>query len=186
MNRIGCAMAVLLALGGPSVAGCKVSLVETDIAGVQLVDEASAERVLGALDALPVSGDDMKTLLLFNREKSEMAALTQYPGAVRGAFGVIEVRSAVGASRRPGKALDAEHLSSERGVKLGVSQEFVIDLLGLCFTPKKTKGGRMTIRYEVDDAGLPFLKRLGLPNYFAEYTFRNDRLVAFRYGSDYP
>jgi hypothetical protein len=179
-------MAVVLALGGPSVAGCAVALVETDIEGVQLDDEASAERVLGALDALPVTGDDMKTLLLFNREKSEVAALTQYPGAVRGAFAVIEVRSAVGASRRPGKTLDAEHLSSERGVRLGVPQQFVIDLLGLCFTPKKTKGGRMTIRYETEDPGHPFLKRVGMPNYFAEYTFRNDRLVAFRYGSDYP
>ncbi|MBY6243273.1 hypothetical protein [Methylosinus sp. Sm6] len=186
MHRIGCAMAVLLAFGEPCVAGCKVSQIETDIEAVRLDDESSAERALGALDALPFAGDDMPSLLLFNGDRSEMATLTQFPGAMRGSFGVIEVRSAVGASRRPGKMLEAEHLSSEHGVKLGVSQQFVVDLLGLCFTPKKTKGGRMTIRYETDDPDHPFLKRTGLPNYFAEYTFRHDRLVAFRYGSDNP
>jgi hypothetical protein len=186
MNRIGLAMVVLLVSSGPSPAGCQVSLIETDINGVRLGDEASAERVLGAAETLPFDGDDRPTLLLFNRERSEMAILTQYPGAVRGSFSVIEVRSAVGASRRPGKMLEADHLVSERGVRIGVSQEFVIDLLGLCFTPKKTKGGRMTIRYETEDRDHPFLKRVGMPNYFAEYTFRNNRLVAFRYGSDYP
>lgn len=186
MTRIGCALAALLASGGPCSAGCKATAIETDIAGVRLDDEASAARILGALDQLPMVGDDMPTLLLFNLERSEMATLTQYPGAVRGAFSVIEVRSAVGASRRPGKVIETEHLSSERGVRLGAPQEFVIDLLGLCFTPKKTRGGRMTIRYETDDPNHPFLKRVGMPNYFAEYTFRHNRLVAFRYGSDYP
>lgn len=186
MTRIGCALAALLASGGPCSAGCKATAIETDIAGVRLDDEASAARILGALDQLPMIGDDMPTLLLFNLERSEMATLTQYPGAARGAFGVIEVRSAVGASRRPGKVIETEHLSSERGVRLGAPQEFVIDLLGLCFTPKKTRGGRMTIRYETDDPNHPFLKRVGMPNYFAEYTFRHNRLVAFRYGSDYP
>lgn len=186
MNRIGLAMVALLVSGGPSPAGCKISLMETDINGVRLGDEASSERVLGAPEALPFDGGDMPTLLLFNRERSEMAILTQYPGSVRGSFSVIEVRSAVGASRRPGKMLEADHLASERGVRLGVSQDFVTDLLGLCFTPKKTKGGRVTIRYETEDREHPFLKRVGMPNYFAEYTFRNNRLVAFRYGSDYP
>ncbi|BGE84427.1 MULTISPECIES: hypothetical protein [Methylosinus] len=186
MNRIGCSLAALLVFGESCFAGCKITHAETDIAGVGLDDEASAERVLGALDQLPVTGDDMPTLLLFNREKSEMATMTQYPGSVRGAFAVIEVRSAVGASRRPGKLLETEHLASERGVRLGVPQQFVIDLLGLCFTQKKTKGGRMTIRYETEDPSHPFLQRVHMPNYFAEYTFRHDRLVAFRYGSDYP
>lgn len=180
------AVLVVLAAASPAGASCKVVKAETDINGMRLGDEDSAERVLGRLDDLPLSSSDFAELTVFNRNKSEKATLTQFPGGVRGAFYVIEVQSGVGASTENSVTLDTERLSSERGVRLGVSESFVTGLLGSCFQRKRSKDGAVTLRYETEDQNHPFLKRVGMPNYFAKYRFLDGRLVSFEYGSDYP
>ena len=187
MNRIGLAMAVLLVSSGPSPRRLP-GLSDGD--RHQTACGSATRRAPSACSARSM------TLALRRRRHADAAALQSRaqrdgdPHAISGrrARLVQRDRGALRGRRLAAPRQDArgDHLASERGVRLGVSQEFVIDLLGLCFTPKKTKGGRMTIRYETEDPDHPFLKRVGMPNYFAEYTFRNNRLVAFRYGSDYP
>lgn len=181
------AIAVVLVAASPASAACKVVKAETDINRVRLGDEDSTERVLGKTEKLPLTSSDFATLTVFNRDQSEVATLTQYPGGVAGAFYAIEVlRTGLGASTENSVTLDAEHLSSERGVRLGVSEHFVTNLLGSCYKRKTAKNGSLTLRYETEDPNHPFLKRVGMPNYFAEYSFRDGRLVSFQYGSDYP
>lgn len=182
----------LLALTQAADAKCRVSKVETDINAIRLEDEDSVQRVLGDRDALPIGAnskkpeqDDFPELILYNKDKTEQAKLTEYPGAVHGSFSVIEVRR----TENPGlvgKTLAADHLATERGVRLGVSEAFVSQLLGDCFSKRVSRSGETTIEYSLEDMNHPFLKRSGMPNYFGRYRFRDGKLVSFEIGSDYP
>jgi hypothetical protein len=175
----------------PLEAKCRVTRIETDVNAIRLGDEDSVQRVLGDTQKLPIGANQKKPeesdtpeLVLFNKDRTEQAALTQYPGAVHGSFSVIEVGKANPALI--GKTLEVDHLSTERGIRLGVSESFVSGLLGSCYTRRVTRSGETTFAYETADMNHPFLKRVGMPNYFGRYRFREGKLVSFELGSDYP
>jgi hypothetical protein len=145
---------------------------------------------LGDRQALPIGANqkpserDFGELVVYNGDKTEQAVLTEYPGAVHGSFSVIEVSKAN--PRLLGKTLAAEHLATERGIRLGVPEKFVTERLGDCYTRRISGSGETTIAYETEDMSHPFLKRSGMPNYFGRYRFREGKLVSFQIGSDYP
>jgi len=58
-------------------------------------------------------------------------------------------------------------------------------LLG-CFSRRVSASKEATIEYALDDMSHPFLTRVGMPNYFGRYRFRDGKLVSFELGSDYP
>jgi len=184
------ALVVLVGLASPALAKCKPTKIETDINAIRLGDEASVERALGKLDTLPIGAnekppvDDMPTLVLFNKDKTEQAVLTKHPGDTPGSFMEIEVK-AVAKSALIGKTLAAEHLATEKGVKLGVSTAFVTQLLGECYKKTAAKG-ETTLEYALDDERHPYLKRVNMPSYYGRYTFRDGKLVAFQIGSEMP
>ncbi len=185
------AVALLLGLASPALAKCQAGKIETDINAVRIGDEISVERALGRLDTLPIgasekdpSESDMPTLVLFNKDKSEVAILTKHPGDTPGSFMEIEVRPAAD-SRLVGKTLQAEHLATERGIRLGVPVAFVMERLGDCFTKTSSKG-KTTLEYALDDADHAYLKRVNMPSYYGRYTFRGGKLVGFAIGSEMP
>jgi hypothetical protein len=188
------AILALLALTHVVEAKCQPTKVETDINQIRLDDEQSVERVLGKIDALPIGANDKGSpksdtpeLIVYNRDKTEQAILTYYPGGSPGSFEVIEVRP-VARADLVGKTLDVAHFSTERGIRLGVSPKFVMTLLGDCYSKEVSKAGETTIEYALEDSAMrhPFLKRANLPNYFGRYHFRDGKLHAFEIGSDYP
>jgi hypothetical protein len=186
------ATALALILVTPAAAACKPVKAETDLNGLRLGDADSARRLLGKRESLTSdkkigangahNGSDI--LVVFNRDKSEMAVLTQYPGTSPGEFLAIEVRDGA-ATPYKSMVLSAEHLATERGVRLGVPRDFVIGLLGPCFA-QSAKGRKTVLRYEIGDPQHPYLQRVNMPNYFAEYRFENGRLASFSIGSDNP
>lgn len=185
------AIALLVGLASPALAKCKPGKIETDINAVRLGDDVSVERALGRLDTLPIgvnekgpSESDMPTLVLFNRDKSELAILTKHPGDTPGSFMEIEVRPAAG-SKLAGKTLQAEHLATERGIRLGAPVAFVTERLGDCFTKTSSKG-ETTLEYALDDANHAYLKRVNMPSYYGRYTFKGGKLVGFAIGSEMP
>jgi hypothetical protein len=172
-------------------AKCQPNKIETDINTIRLDDEQSVERALGKLQALPIGANDkgpeindFPVLVIYNRNKSEQAVLTQYPGTTAGDFAIIKVQKA--RKSLVGVTIQADRLSTERGIKLGVSEKFVSDLLGKCYSRNKSNPNEITIEYSIDDPAHPFLKRTGMPNYFGRYRFYKGKLISFELGSDYP
>lgn len=191
------AIVVLLAVPHVAEARCKVAKIETDINAVRLGDAASVERALGKLETLPIGASskdpserDSPELVLFNRDKTEQAVLTKHPGDMPGSFLQIDVRQKVDPNlvgkMLVGKALDVEHLSTERGIHLGVSEQFVTQLLGSCFRRSVSKTGDTTLEYDLADVTHPYLKRVNMPSYFGRYGFRDGKLFQFEIGSEYP
>jgi hypothetical protein len=184
--------ALLLGAAGSAEAACRAMKAETDINGVRLGDEDSTARVLGKIDSLPFDqlrltsgGAGNSILVIFNRDRSEMAVLTQYPGTSPGSFLLMEVRAGV-PTRDRSMTISADRLSTEHGVKLGVSEEAMTGMLGPCFTRSGVKGKDTTLRYDIADPNHPYLRRVNMPAYYAQYHFTNGRLASFVFGSDYP
>jgi hypothetical protein len=181
----------VLALTQGAQAKCQPTKIETDINAIRLADEQSTERVLGKIDALPFKkppGSDEDELLLYNRDKTEQAVLTYAAGGYSpGSFQIIEVKKRA-PTDLPGKTLDVPKFSTERGIQLGVSPDFVISLLGKCYSKSSAKSGETTVEYALDDVNLrhPFLKRANIPSYYGRYHFRNGKLEAFEIGSEAP
>lgn len=185
------AILLLVTFTHAAEAKCKVTKIETDINAIRLGDEASVERALGKLAALPIganekdpSATDSPTLVLFNKDRTEQARLTKHPGDTPGSFLEVRVQSAEGA-KLVGKTVEAAHLATERGVHLGVTEKFVTQLLGDCYTRSVSKTGETTLEYVLEDMSHPYLKRVNMPAYYARYIFRDGKLIAFEFGSEY-
>jgi hypothetical protein len=68
-----------------------------------------------------------------------------------------------------------------RGIRLGVSKDFVTRRIGRC--NRTVRSGPMeTIHYALADERHPLLRKAGMPHYYAEYQFRRGKLVRFRFG----
>lgn len=181
----------LLASANMAQAKCQATRIETDLNGVRLDDGPSSLRTLANPDALPIGASDERSkindfpeLILYNRNKTEQALLTRYPGASAGEFAIIKVQ--MPRKSLTGLTIKTDHLATERGIRLGVSEKFVTDLLGKCYSRRVLNPGDVMIEYRLDDSAHPFLTRTGMPNYFGRYRFSRGNLIYFELGSDYP
>ena len=86
--------------------------------------------------------------------------------------------------RKPMKLPVYEFITG-KGIKLGMKRKAVIAKLGPCF--KSTEDDETeTIRYEIKDekASTGVLKAANMPEYYAEYEFRNGILIRFKFGHE--
>jgi len=168
-------------------AKCQPTNIETDINAIRLDDGKRTEQVLGKISVLPIGANSEMELILFNMNKTEQAALSYHSGGSPGDFEEISVRRPPD-SKLVGKTLDAPYFFTERGIRLGVSPNFVTSLLGKCYSKSISKSGEMTIEYWIEDINLGhlFLKRANIPTYYDRYHFRAEKLEAFEIGSEEP
>lgn len=84
--------------------------------------------------------------------------------------------------------LTATEFVSGKDVRLGMRRAEIVRLFGPCFKAAKRKGDGEILRYEVADdssnPASPILRQSGIAQYDADYEFRADRLVRFRFGQD--
>ncbi len=79
-----------------------------------------------------------------------------------------------------------KHIQTESYIEIGDSIPWIISKKGGDYTLIPSKEFRI-LRYEISDFKTnSFLKRYNMPVYFAEYTFKNDKLVKFIFGFEYP
>jgi hypothetical protein len=79
-----------------------------------------------------------------------------------------------------------KYIQTESYIEIGDSLPWIISRKGKNYTIIPSHEFRI-LRYEINDFDTnPFLKRYNMPVYFAEYTFKNDELVKFIFGFEYP
>ncbi len=72
-------------------------------------------------------------------------------------------------------------------ITLGMSPAEVVKRLGTCIKSRDKQGDDETIQYAIEGADKDDkLKAYGYPTYYAEYEFRSEKLVRFRFGFEYP
>jgi hypothetical protein len=184
---------LLLALPSEAEAACKQIKAESDVIGIRIGDAQSAVRVIGEAGFPTAEQDKNKAgadtslpyVRFASRDGREELKLYEHYGDEVNSYNEIEVtpaRASVSAAKR----LPVANFTTERGIKLGITEQALTRILGSCLKRRRGNTGETTIQYAIDDPGHALLERAKMPSYYAHYVFRRGKLARFKFGFEYP
>lgn len=78
-----------------------------------------------------------------------------------------------------------ENFDSGKGIHLGMRQEEVTAILGTHYQTHRHPDEEV-ISYRIDEKDVPMLQRHNAPAYYGQYHFRDNRLVKYGMGFEFP
>lgn len=180
------AASACMALPTSASAKCRMKQPDLSISGIHLTDSDSAIRVVGASPPLVETEDDLPHARFVSTNGSQELVLFSHYGAMSDEYAEAEVRVA-GPEALALTYLPVESFKTGRGVELGMSSAQVLGLFGSCLKSRQKSGSGLFLEYEIENADRDSeLKGYGFPIYYAEYEFKNDKLIRYRFGFAYP
>ncbi|MES2388615.1 MAG: hypothetical protein V4543_11495 [Bacteroidota bacterium] len=160
---------------------------DESVSGVFLENRQSTLKTLGNVMPFLEDGSNLDCYFL-NASKTEYFRVQKHPGDSENAFGIFEV--GVLPFMRTGikpheSAIPA--FETESGIHSGISEAKLFSKKGRSFK-LNFEGNYSTYKYEIIEIPYngkyksSFLGKYNMPEYFAEYTFQNNKLVKFRFG----
>ncbi len=153
--------------------------VETEVAGIRLSDQASAETLLGPSPVPDQEEFGFGYYRFTNTSGSELLTLVVHPGGHRLEIGEFHVGAPPDEHSFP-VFPGADTFSTGKGIRLGMLQSELVGILG---EPHRKKGSQLAYHLEGESA---FLRRYNMPSYRATYVFEGEFLKEFSFGFDYP
>ena len=160
---------------------------ELTLSGIQLNDAQNAKAPFGMQPVLDDPDSDRPRAYVCNADKSERLALVYYEGDM--AYVISEFRVEQVTTRYidcDQQETAVEHFVSGKGLALGIQREQLVRLLG---EPQHEHPqlDEVVLVYRIDDKNTSgFLQRHGAPAYFGQYHFRENQLVRFSFGFEFP
>ena len=118
----------------------------------------------------------------------EAMTLTQHPGDGKYNISIFKVEySRIGDHGYKRLAIDT--FKTEKGIKLGMSKEHIIEKLGTCYITNDSSKNYIEINYRIEspkDSKTKLLERQNMPIYYATYKLRMNKLEVFEFGFEYP
>lgn len=159
---------------------------DISVNGIFLDDLESQAKVLGS--NIPLDRDAALPSARFaSRDGREVMTVFTHPGGI-GAIAELRIEYARHSQQSVRRLNDIESFLTGKRIRLGLSEADVTAILGNQLR-RHSKGDYMTIEYRIEDLTLrksEFLASYNMPIYYGIYTFRNDRLIAFQFGFEYP
>ncbi|HEX5055431.1 MAG TPA: hypothetical protein VFX02_02930 [Gammaproteobacteria bacterium] len=151
---------------------------DSGVNGLMLEDKKSGQSFLS--DQFPDQDLTGFSFWFSNDDDSETLAVFIHPEDTVFNAAEILVRASLPKESFP-KFLGLKGaFETEKGIKLGITAEDVIKILG---KPTAIKGDAYL--YRVEDSKY-LLDTYNLPIYYGEYTFNEGRLIGFKFGFEYP
>lgn len=166
------------------VVKCPFANLDTVVAGIRIEDGESTLRVIGG-DPL-LNDDALPNASFLSQDKKQTLTIYFHPGDSKDDFSEFEVRYT--SKFRNKNVLTPDVFRTNSGIELGMSEKDITTKIGDCYKAKKNTHGNKVVRYEITNNkhDEEFLTRYNMPEYYAEYEFKNDKLVKFRFGFEYP
>jgi hypothetical protein len=159
---------------------------DLSVFGIKLNDEESAIKQVGAGPVLIEDSEDLPRARFVSKDGVQELILYAHYGAPVDEYAEVEVKLA-GSEAMTLTELPTEVFASGLGVALGMSPTEIVKRFGTCIKSRDKNGDDETIQYAIDGADKDDkLKTYGYPTYYAEYEFRSEKLVRFRFGFEYP
>ncbi|HRZ43160.1 MAG TPA: hypothetical protein P5228_10710 [Bacteroidales bacterium] len=164
---------------------CQLSNPDTSVYDIILNDRQSSIRQVGDKFS-PIEDDiDLPHEDFCTQDREQTLTLFFHYGGVRNEFSEFQVKKY--SNSDSAIKLSATIFQTNNGITLGLSKSEVISILGDCFKKVSNSKTKEIIKYRIDDfEHSTFLQRFNYPSYYAEYEFRNDKLVRYRFGFEYP
>lgn len=163
--------------------------IEKSICNIYLQDEKTTTKILGAniWDKHFETDSMFPRIECVNKNGSEGLRLFFHYGGVKNAVAEFELFSIGKRYKRPAKAItfNTYQFKSGHNITLGLTRRQIVNILGKNF--KSTKGkNEEEIKYYTDDPNTEVLKKYGGVAYFIKCHFKNDKLVQYNFGFEYP
>ena len=164
---------------------CQLSNPDTSVFNIILNNSNSTIKQIGNQRALEREYGELPFEKYCTQDKKQTLTLFIHPGGSINEFSEFEVTYY--SPTDSAQTLATNSFVTNSGIKLGLSKEKVIIILGNCFKTVRTDKTKEIIKYHVDDLTQSnFLQRYRYPSYYAEYEFQNDKLARLRFGFEYP
>jgi len=164
---------------------CQLANADTSVFGIILLDKNSSLKKVGVMTTPLEHEKDLPHLNFCTQDKKQTLTLYFHPGGVANEFAEFQVKNY--SANDSAKTLMTNSFATGKGIKIGMSKEKIVALFGNCYKATMTKNNLELIEYKIGDFNnSEFLKRFNYPSYYAEYEFKADKLVRFRFGFEYP
>jgi hypothetical protein len=163
---------------------CFFSEPDTSLCGITLRNSESATKIIGSENII----DKLDHYRFYSKLERETLTLTQHPGDVKNQISIFKVEYSNKLSY-DFKQLDIDTFKTEKGIKLGLTKKQIIEKLGNCYAPIDSTKNYIELYYIIEqpkDSKSKILESNNMPQYFASYKLRNDRLEEFEFGFEYP
>lgn len=157
---------------------------DISINNLKINDIESANKIIGTENKTDLN----EQYHFYSKSKNEVLTLNQHPGDVKNSISIFKVKNSSKTNHNY-KALDIEFFESEKGIKLGVSKEFVINILGSCNKEILHSKKHVELYFRIEqpnDSETKILEKFNMPVYYASYKFLNNKLIEFVFGFEYP
>ncbi len=156
---------------------------DTSLSNIKLRDAESAAKVL---NVNRLNGDT--TYHLLTKDKTQLLGVEVHPGDYYNQISIFQIKYADKMNQRA-STLPVDKFKTEKGIRLGLTTKEVISRLGNCYFTSDSTSENISINYRLEspqDSRTNLLERQNMPIYYATYRFRNDKLVEFEFGFEYP
>jgi len=164
--------------------GCVFFDPDTSLCEIVLRDSESATRIIGTDNKI----DDNEQYHFYSKKERETLTLSQYPGDFKNQISLFKVEFSDKASYNY-KLLDIDTFRTEKGIKLGLTKNQIIERLGNCYLPVDSTKGYIELYYRIEqpeDSKTKLLENNNMPVYYAKYKLWNNKLEKFEFGFEYP
>ncbi len=158
-----------------------------------LNNETSIIRNIGNTESLMISDEDYFPYVYFvSKDETQYIKMTIFAGSSLNSFDVFEIGYVRDIQYKIPNKSNFENFYTESGIHLGMHKEEVRKIKGSRFVETKSDGFSI-MRYQISEGEKfdgenyksRFLERNGV-GYSASYYFKNNKLVKFSYGFEYP
>ncbi len=163
---------------------CDFSNPDTSLCGISLRNSKSADKIIGTDNET----DEREQYHFYSLMDAETLTLTQHPGDVKNQISVFSVAYSDKAYYGY-KQLHVDAFQTEKGIKLGLTKEQVIEKLGNCNAVVDSTKDCIELYYRIEnpnDSKTKLLESNNMPVYYATYTFCKDKLRYYEFGFEYP
>lgn len=184
--RLLLALSICCCLFRPAIAECQLEQPDLGVAGMRLLDPNSARSVVGAQARLYDGEEDLPHARFVNNDGAQELSLFAQFDADIDQYSEAEVKEATSSALVLDGVAVAEFVT-ERGVRLGMTTDEVVSLIGACVKAREASGVFEIVQYEILSREMsPKMRAFGFQVYFAEYEFQNGQLIRFRFGFENP
>ncbi len=166
-----------------STNACVFDNPDTSLSNIKLRDAESATTVL---KVKRLNGDT--TYNFCSQDKKQLLSVTVHPGDYYSQVSIFKVKY-TDQIKSKATTLSIGNFATEKLIKLGLTKKEVITRLGNCYSASDSTSKSITINYileDPEDSRTKLLERQNMPIYYATYVFKNDKLVEFEFGFEYP
>ncbi len=163
---------------------CNFSEPDTSLFGITLRNSKSADKVIGSDNKI----DEREEYHFYSLMDAETLTLTQHSGDGKNQISVFSVALSDKAGHGY-KQLNIETFQTEKGIKLGLTKEQVIEKIGNCYAVVDSTKDCIELYYRIEnpkDSRTKILEANNMPAYYGTYTFCKNKLRYYEFGFEYP